>query len=91
MDFIARYKGKCVVLEVKANSGKTTSLRTALKNKNVYHLNNAIKLGQCNVGRDGEVLTAPQLACGKPLLTSRIATTKGATFPQAGKTIRTML
>ena len=32
-----RYKGECVVLEVKAKSGKTKSLKTVLKNKNVYH------------------------------------------------------
>ena len=59
LDFLVRYKGKCVVLEVKAKSGKTKSLKTALKNKNVYHLNNAIKLGQYNVGRGDEILTIP--------------------------------
>lgn len=32
---------------------------TVLKNKNVYHVNNAIKLGQYNVGRNGSVLTIP--------------------------------
>ena len=30
-----------------------------LRNKDVYHVNSAIKLGQYNVGRDGEVLTIP--------------------------------
>ena len=59
LDFIVRFKGECVVLEVKAKSGKAKSLKTALKNKNVYHLNNAIKLGQYNVGREGEILTVP--------------------------------
>lgn len=59
LDFLVRYKGECVVLEVKAKSGKTKSLRTVLKNKNVYHVNNAIKLGKYNVGRDEEVLTVP--------------------------------
>ena len=59
LDFLVRYKGECVVLEVKAKSGKTKSLKTALKNKNVYHLNNAIKLGQYNVGRKEEILTIP--------------------------------
>ena len=59
LDFLVRYKGECVVLEVKAKSGKTKSLKTALKNKNVYHLNNAIKLGQYNVGRKDEILTIP--------------------------------
>ena len=48
-----------MVLEIKAKSGKTKSLRTVLKNKNVYHINNAIKLGKYNVGREEEVLTVP--------------------------------
>ena len=59
LDFLVRYKGECVVLEVKAKSGKAKSLRTVLKNKEVYHVNNAIKLGKYNVGREGEVLTIP--------------------------------
>ena len=54
-----RFKGECVVLEVKAKSGKTKSLTTVLKNRNVYHVCNAIKLGQSNVGREGEILTIP--------------------------------
>ena len=59
LDFLVRYKGECVVIEVKAKSGKAKSLRTVLKNKEVYHVNNAIKLGKYNVGREGEVLTIP--------------------------------
>lgn len=59
LDFLVRYKGECVVFEVKAKSGKTKSLKTVLNNKNTYHINNAIKLGKYNVGREGEVLTIP--------------------------------
>ena len=59
LDFLVRYKGECVVLEVKAKSGKAKSLKTVLKNKNVYHVNNAIKLGKYNVGREEEVFTVP--------------------------------
>ena len=59
LDFLVRYKGECVVLEIKAKSGKAKSLRTVLKNKDVYHVNNAIKLGKYNVGREGEMLTLP--------------------------------
>ena len=59
LDFLVRYKGECVVLEVKAKSGKTKSLKTVLKNKNIYHVNNAIKLGKYNVGREEEILTIP--------------------------------
>ena len=59
LDFLVRYKSECVVIEVKAKSGQAKSLKTVLKNKNVYHINNAFKLGKHNVGREGEVLTIP--------------------------------
>ncbi len=59
IDFLVRYKGECVLIEVKAKTGKAKSMTTVLKNKNVYHVNNAIKLGQYNIGRQGEVLTIP--------------------------------
>ncbi|MBR5843456.1 MAG: ATP-binding protein [Bacteroidaceae bacterium] len=59
LDFLVRYKGECVVLEIKAKSGKAKSLNTVLKNKSVYHVNNAIKLGVYNVGREEGVLTIP--------------------------------
>ncbi len=59
LDFLVRLKGECVILEVKAKTGKAKSMTTVLKNKNVYHVYNAIKLGQYNVGRVGDVLTIP--------------------------------
>lgn len=59
LDFLVRYKGECVILEIKSKTGKAKSLTTILKNKHVYHVNNAIKLGKYNVGREGEVLTIP--------------------------------
>ena len=59
LDFLVRYKGECVALEVKAKSGKAKSLKTVLNNRNIYHINNAIKLGQYNVGRKEKTLTIP--------------------------------
>ena len=59
LDFLVRFRGECIVLEVKAKSGKTKSLTTVLKDKAVYHVNHAIKLGNYNVGREGEMLTIP--------------------------------
>ncbi len=59
LDFLVRFKGECVVIEVKAKNGKAKSLSTVLKNKDVYHVNNAIKLGNYNVGREGNTLTIP--------------------------------
>lgn len=59
LDFLVRFKGECTILEVKAKNGKAKSVSTVLKNKEKYHVNSAIKLGQYNVGREGEVLTIP--------------------------------
>lgn len=59
IDFLVRFEGECVLLEVKSNTGRAKSVATILKNKDVYHVNNAIKLGQYNVGRAGEILTVP--------------------------------
>ena len=59
LDFLVRFNGECVVIEVKSKTGKSKSMTTVLKNQDVYHINNAIKLGQYNVGRNGEVLTIP--------------------------------
>ena len=59
LDFLVRFKGECVILEVKAKTSKAKSVATVLKNKDVYHVNNAIKLGRYNVGRDGDILTIP--------------------------------
>ncbi len=59
LDFLVRFKGECTILEVKAKSGKAKSVSTVLKNKEKYHVNSAIKLGQYNVGREGEILTIP--------------------------------
>lgn len=59
IDFLVRFKGECVLIEVKSNTGRAKSMTTVLKNKDVYHVNNAIKLGRYNVGREGEVLTIP--------------------------------
>ena len=56
---MVRFKGECVLLEIKAKSGKAKSMTTVLKNKDVYHVKSAIKLGQYNVGRDGDILTIP--------------------------------
>ena len=59
LDFLVRFNNECVILEVKAKGGKAKSMATVLKNKDVYHVKSAIKLGQYNVGREGEVLTVP--------------------------------
>ena len=59
VDFLIRYQGQCTLVEVKSNTGNIKSTRTILKNKEVYHVNSAFKLGKYNVGRSGETLTLP--------------------------------
>ena len=59
LDFLVRFKGECTVIEVKAKGGKAKSVSTVLKHKEKYHVNNVLKLGQYNVGRQGKVLTIP--------------------------------
>lgn len=59
LDFLVRQKGECVPLEVKARTAKAKSMKIALENKPVYHLNRGMKLGDYNVGRDGAILKVP--------------------------------
>lgn len=59
VDFVIRYKGECVLVEVKANSGNTKSTKTILNHPEKYHVNNAIKLGDYNIGRSDKILTLP--------------------------------
>jgi hypothetical protein len=54
-----RYKGECVLLEVKAKSGNTKSTNTILKYPDKYHVYHAIKLGDYNVGIAEDLLTLP--------------------------------
>lgn len=59
VDFVIRYKGKCTLVEVKASDGNAKRTKTILKHPEKYHVYNAIKLGDYNVGRSGQILTLP--------------------------------
>jgi len=59
IDFVIRYKGKCVLLECKANSGNIKSTKTLLKHPEKYHVNLAIKLGDYNIGYSEQIITLP--------------------------------
>lgn len=59
VDFVMRYKGECVLVEVKAKDGNTKSTKTILANPDKYHVFHAIKLGDYNVGRSNQLLTIP--------------------------------
>lgn len=45
VDFVMRYKGECVLVEVKAKDGNTKSTKTILAHPEKYHVTHAIKLG----------------------------------------------
>lgn len=59
VDFVIRYKGQCTLVEVKASTGNTKSTTTILRHPEKYHVSNAIKLGDYNIGRNQQLLTLP--------------------------------
>ena len=59
LDFLARMKGECVPLEVKAKSAQAKSAQTVLKHPEKYGVKQIIKFGDYNVGRNGQLLTLP--------------------------------
>ena len=59
LDFLIRYKGECYPLECKARSGNAKSMQTVLKHPEHYHIKQALKIGNYNVGRNGQLLTLP--------------------------------
>ncbi len=59
IDFVIRYKGECVPVEVKSTTGNIKSVKTILAHPEKYHVYHAIKLGDYNIGQAGEILTLP--------------------------------
>lgn len=59
VDFVIRYHGECTLIEVKAKDGNTKSTRTILNHPEKYHVHQAIKLGNYNVGKRNGILTLP--------------------------------
>lgn len=59
VDFVMRYQGQCTLVEVKAATGNAKSTKTILRHPEKYHVSSAIKLGNYNVGRTGQLLTLP--------------------------------
>jgi predicted AAA+ superfamily ATPase len=59
VDFVIRWRGACTLVEVKATTGNTKSAKTILNHPEKYHVEQCIKLGDYNVGRNGKILTLP--------------------------------
>ena len=59
IDFVIRYKGECTLLDIKQRNGNSKRISTILNNPEKYHVNNAIKFGDHNISRNGNVLMLP--------------------------------
>ena len=59
IDFVMRYKGECVIVEIKATNGNAKSVKTVLKHPENYRVNTALKFGNCNIGFSQGILTLP--------------------------------
>lgn len=59
LDFLMRYKGQCTPVECKATTGNAKSMRTVLEHPEKYHVTSALKMGDYNIGRSGQLLTVP--------------------------------
>ena len=59
IDFVIRWRGECVLVEAKATTGNIKSAKTVLNHPEKYHVGKAIKLGDYNVGMEGNILTLP--------------------------------
>ncbi|MCF0217411.1 MAG: DUF4143 domain-containing protein, partial [Fibrobacteraceae bacterium] len=59
IDFVMRYKGECVIVEIKATNGNAKSMKTVLKHPENYRVNTALKFGNCNIGFSQGILTLP--------------------------------
>ncbi len=59
LDFLIRYKGECVPVEVKARNAQAKSFATVRKHPEKYGVKHFIKFGDYNIGRDGDLLTLP--------------------------------
>ena len=69
IDCVMRYRGKSTLVEVKSTTGNAKSLKTVLAHPEKYHVDQAIKLGDYNIGRTNQILTLPTYMCF--LLTER--------------------
>lgn len=59
LDFLIRYNNHCTPIEVKASSAQAKSLATVMKHPEKYHVSQAIKFGNYNIGRENGILTLP--------------------------------
>lgn len=59
VDFVIRWRDECTLLECKASDGNIKSAKTILSHPEKYHVYNAIKLCDKNVGQSNGIITFP--------------------------------
>ncbi len=59
IDFVIRSNSEIQLIECKSNTGNAKSLKTILKYPDKYKVSKAIKLGDYNIGMQGNILTLP--------------------------------
>lgn len=59
VDFVIKWRGRTALVEAKASQGKTRSTATILRHPEKYHVEQAFKLGDYQIGRSGGILTLP--------------------------------
>ena len=59
IDFVSKVNNELTLIEVKANNGDTKSLKDILSKKDVYNIDNAIKLIHGNIGYSNGIYSMP--------------------------------
>lgn len=59
IDFVISYNSSVCLVEAKAKNGNTKSSKTVMSNPNHYGKTKLIKIGDYNVGEEGDILTIP--------------------------------
>lgn len=59
IDFVSKINNKLTLIEVKANNGDVKSLKDILSKKDIYNIDNAIKLIHGNIGFNNNIYSIP--------------------------------
>lgn len=59
IDFVTVVDDKTTIIEIKATNGNTESAKTVLENKTKYSVDQLIKLGEYNIGKQDNIITLP--------------------------------
>lgn len=59
IDFVICYNGTSYLVEVKSKNGNTKSSKTVMKNPNHYGVTKLLRIGDYQVGEEGDILTIP--------------------------------